>query len=182
MKNKSFFLITFLVVGVAAVLLIDPRYHSKEDKAGSQVGSSAVLHQITNVASPSIQTIGTVPVRLVDNPGPNCALEVVSVTGFRIFASEAWQFGANKSTEEGFEIRLDESVAGADVIASFSKGLADGGPTSSVASPTFQTRMGADVNASISESVWLTAGTTFNTLDGDTSFTFDVGYRKICTQ
>lgn len=181
---KKFRALVFILVLIAIVcfLMFQSKNQSYQEPLGAQVGSGAVLHQITQVSSASVQTISTTPVRLVDDPGDNCALELVSVTGFRIFASESWANGPNYASDDGFEIRLDETSSGADLIASFSTGFTSGGSTATVTSPSFQTRFGLDVNASRSESFWLTASASFLTLDGDTYFKFDIGYRKICTQ
>ncbi len=182
MKKNTFILTLVVILCVVISLSVISTRITHDGPSGAQVGSSTVLHQVTTVASPSAQTIATSPVRLVDDPGDSCALELISVTGYRNFSSESYGFGSNKTLDEGFEIRLDESNAGVDLIASFSKGFADGGLVATTASPSFQTRRGLDVNASRSESFWLTASTSFSVLDGDTSFSFDTAYRKICTQ
>lgn len=183
-KNQKVILIlACLFLGLGLIAQFSEKINIPVDGLiGGQVSDNTISNEVTIIASTSITTIATTPIRLVEDPGSNCALELVSITAFRVFSSESWAHGANQAVDDGFEVRLDETSIGTDVIASFSKGFTTGGATATTASPSFQTRMGLDVNASVSESLWLTASSAYDTLDGDTYFRFDTSFRKICTQ
>ncbi len=125
---------------------------------------------VVTLASAQFDTLGTTPVELVADPGDGKVAQLVSVTGYRFFASESWN-----TVTDGIEVKYD-GASGLSLTASFSKGFADGGSTSSTASPSYQTRWAIDVNnASPSEAIYLTTGTN-PAIDGDTYFKFDVQY------
>jgi hypothetical protein len=127
------------------------------------------------LASASFDTINTTPVELIPDPGDGKVIELESVTGYRVFASESW---SPASVLDGLEVKYD-GATGLPLTASFSRGFLDGGASDVTASPSYQTRYAIDVNrASPSEAVYLTSGSN-PSIDGDTYFKFDVMYRIV---
>ena len=139
--------------------------------------SAAVIQRVVTLSSTSFSEFSNPASQslvLVPDPGDNCAIELISVTGMRIFASEAWQ-----NVDEGFEVKY-ENRTGLSVIATFSKGFSSGGSANTVASPSWVIRYPVDTMASPSEPLILTASTS-QTIDGDTTFKFSTSYRKVCS-
>lgn len=142
-----------------------------------QQATSPVLQQIATLSSVAFSNFSNPASQslvLVNDPGDGCAIELVSITGMRIFASEAW-----KNVNEGFEVRYENST-GLSLIASFSKGFSSGGELNTTASPSWVVRYPIDTMASPSEPLILTASSS-QTIDGDTYFKFNTAFRRICT-
>ena len=116
------------------------------------------------LSSTSFSTISTTPVTLIPDPGDGYVISLVSVTGFRVFASESWT-----GVDEGLEIKFEDEN-GPAVVASFSVGFSEGDATS-----PFETLVPIGVVASPSEPLVLTASSS-HSIDGDTYFKFKAFY------
>lgn len=123
------------------------------------------------VASASFATIDTTPIELIPDPGAGFVVVPISVTGYRVFASESW---ATKPADE-YEIRFGDAD-GVSPFASISRGFFDGSDTSTTASPSYVSYFANDHIASPSEALVLTASTSA-TIDGDSYFVFDIIWR-----
>jgi len=177
-KNSKFLGGLILAVAVVAAFFgfgNSPEV-TEEGPAAAQVGVSTVRRKTFILSSNSFSEFSNIASQaliLVPDPGDNCMLELVSISGMRVFSSEAWQ-----NVDEGFEVKY-KNRTGIPVIASFAKGFSSGGELSTVASPAWVIRHAFDVSASPSEPLILTASSS-QTIDGDTYFKFDTAYRKTC--
>ena len=130
------------------------------------------------VASVSFENLATASYELIPAPGTNQAIELVAVTGYRNFSSESWK--SNNAVGLGMGIGFSDER---EIIASFSLGFATGGSGYTPGSPSYETKYPVDYIASASKALVLTrinqTANVIPTIDGDTSFMFEILYKII---
>jgi len=139
-----------------------------------QLATSVLQENVVTVSSASFAELATTSIELIPAPPTGFVNQVVSVIGYRKFASESWSTYGNRPT-----IGYSSGTNKVAITASLSSGLFSGPVGDTVASPSFIVVNPAIAHSAASNSpvVLRRSGATEPVIDGDTSFIFRVIYR-----
>ncbi len=171
--------ITVVILGMLALVATNMRQSSgllsgfSAPRGFTTTTVDATNENFALLASASYATLNTGSVQLLPAPGIGSVIDVISITGYRLFASESWDNKGALAPTIGFS-------GGAAITASLSKGFFSGGSGGTTASPSYITVYPVDqVVASNSAVVIRRAGAATPVIDGDTSWKFSIIYKII---